>query len=189
MVKLKAEQIGNYLYVPPRAISDNAYWRSAVFNGAFAARRGNCIILIICSHKGLSEEGMIWRKSCAASMRLSHSATFVFRFFSLSGPCWGSFGGMKTCSMTERKISASRLLGVGMDMTVEIRLLTQRQRVQDHVWSAWPGFNLMYRRTDKRRLPDYSSCEPRSERITLLTQPFTYINLNAAFRSDITAKI
>jgi hypothetical protein len=142
VVKLKAEQIGNYLYVPPRVIFDNAYWRSAVFNGAFAARRADCIILIICFHKGLSEEGtrMIWRKSCAASMRLSHSATFVFRSVSSSGPRWGSFGGMKTCSMTEHKVSESRLSVVGMDMTVERRLLTQRQMVQDHVWSARPGF-------------------------------------------------
>jgi hypothetical protein len=74
--------------------------------------------LIICIHKVLSEEGMVSRKAWAASMRLSHSAIFVFRSVSLSF-FRGSLGGRKTWSMTERKISESRLSVVGADMTIE----------------------------------------------------------------------
>ncbi len=102
--RINVDQSGGTLYVPPRAIADNARWRSTFLNGAFAARRANSIIVIIDIHTGLSEEGMIWRKSRAASMRLLHSATFVFRSVSSPGCFCGSFGGMKTCSTTERKI-------------------------------------------------------------------------------------
>lgn len=78
---------------------------------------------------------MILRKSCAASMRLLHSAIFIFRSVSSPGCFWGSFGGMKTCSMTERKTSESRLSVVGTDMTVENKTV-DAARVQGHVFYA-----------------------------------------------------
>jgi len=88
-------------------------------NGAFAAQQANSIILIMCIHRGVSEEGRFGRKSWAASMRLSHKATFIFRSICSPGCIWGSTGGMKTCSMTERKIlepggsETGRGIGIG----------------------------------------------------------------------------
>jgi hypothetical protein len=67
------------MYVPPIAIFDNMRRRLAFFNGAFATQRASSIILIICIHKGLAEEGRILRKCCAASMRLLHSSILIFR--------------------------------------------------------------------------------------------------------------
>src|SRR6266851_1012655 len=139
MVESRAEQSTSYLYVPPRAISDNTRWRSPFLNGAFAARWANSIILIICIHNRLSEEGRIRRKSCAVSMRLLQSATFVFCTVSSSGPRWGSFGGMNRCSMTECRISESRLSVVRTDMAVENKTVDtaetiQRQRYPSHVY-------------------------------------------------------
>src|SRR6267142_1390690 len=147
MVEPKAEHHAHYRYIPPRAISDSTRWRPSFLNGVFVARRANSIILIICIHKELSEEGMVLRKACAASMRLLHSATFVFRSVSLPGCFCGSFGGRKTCSMTERKRSESRLSVVGADMTIqnetvdaESREMMPWQRVRGHVLYARLGY-------------------------------------------------
>ena len=107
----------NYLYIPPVPISDNTCWRSASLNGAFAARRISSIVLIICIHKGTSGGGRHRRKSCAASMRLLHRAIFIFRSFRLPGYLRGSFGGIKTWSMTKRKIL--EVSGAKTDMIVE----------------------------------------------------------------------
>ena len=114
MIESGAKHTPSYPFVPPIAISDSTRWSSTSFNGNFAARRADCIILIICIHNGLlSEEGRIWRNCWAASMRVSQRATFVSRSVSLPGCFCGSFGGMKTCSTTEVKKMG------WMDMIVE----------------------------------------------------------------------
>ena len=53
-------------------------------------------------------------------MSISHIATFNSRVAPWSCPTWGSFGGMKTCSITERRIlgSISRS-AIGRDISVE----------------------------------------------------------------------
>jgi len=107
-----------YPYAPPGASPDNARWRSAFLNGAFAAQRANSIILIMCIHRGLSEEGRFGKKSWAASMRLSHKATFIFRSICLPGCIWGSTGGIKTCSMTERKVLGPGGSETGMGIAI-----------------------------------------------------------------------
>src|SRR5712691_7659396 len=103
--------------VPPMSISERALWRLASSKGNFAAQRTDSITLIIRIHDGDCEEGRYCRKCWAASMRLLHSATLIFRSISPPGSSWGSFGGMKTCSITERKMLESGSLVVGADMT------------------------------------------------------------------------
>lgn len=118
MIKSNAGPTVNYLYVPPIVMSNNTRWSSTTANGASAARRASSIILIICIHKGCWEEGRTWRKSCAAFMRLSHSTTFNSCSSPSLGYNWGSFGGMKTCSMTECRDLVLVRLAAGMDVTV-----------------------------------------------------------------------
>lgn len=100
-------------------ISEKTCWRSDSSNWTLTARRVRSIILIMCAHKGRCEEGRFWRKSRAASTRLSQSAPFALCSLSSLGPAWGSFGGRKTCSMTERKISESGSPIMGIDMSIE----------------------------------------------------------------------
>ena len=101
---------------------------------------------------------------------------------------------MKTCSMTEHKVSV-----VGMDMTVgnkavDATVMVQRQRVQDHMWYARPGLRglrlILYqtreslsfslRRSDRRKLETELICRTASparasDRLPLST--YTLINL------------
>jgi hypothetical protein len=86
--------------------------------GSVAAQRANSIIFIILVHKGDSGVEVCWRKPWVASRRLVHSATFVFCSICPLGPSWGSFGGMKTCSMTEYKTESGPWV-TGAGMTVD----------------------------------------------------------------------
>jgi len=123
------------------AISEKARRRSAALKEAVTARRANCIVLIIRVHKGDWEGGTFWMKSWAASMRLSHSATFTFCSISSPGASWESFGGMKTCSMTECKMeSGSWAAGVGMTMdneTVDVTINGEKRR-SAYGWAKRP---------------------------------------------------
>jgi len=122
MIEPKAKkEIGDWMDVPPTFISDMVHWSSVSesLKETAAARRTNFIILIIRIHKGNSEEGRCRRKSWAAPMRVSHSATFISCSICSPGSFWGSFGGMKTCSTTERKTLEPILRVTGGDcMTV-----------------------------------------------------------------------
>ena len=125
------------------AISEKIRRRSTSLKVAVAVRRANYIVLIILDHKGDWERGACWVKSWAASMRLSHSATFTSCSKSSSGASWGSFGGMKTCSMTECKIElGSWAAGVGMAIdneTGDVTMVEQRQRVYNMAMRPRPG--------------------------------------------------
>jgi hypothetical protein len=102
------------------ARSERAPRREDSLKGTVAAQRANSIIVIICIHKDCEEEeGRFLRKSWAAPMRQLHSATFSSCSACSLGPCWGSFGGMKTCSTTERRMLGSGQSSTGEGMTVE----------------------------------------------------------------------
>lgn|SRR6267142_1678811 len=105
------------------ARSERAPRRSDSLKGTVAAQRANSIIMIICIHKEdcEEEEERIEKKSWAAPMRQLHSATFSSCSACSLGPCWGSFGGMKTCSTTERRMlgSGQSESSTGEGMTVE----------------------------------------------------------------------
>jgi hypothetical protein len=137
-------------------------------NGAFAAQRANSIILIMCIHRGLSEEGRFGRKSWAASMRLSHKATFIFRSICLPGCIWGSTGGIKTCSMTEHKVlgpegSETGMGGIGIGtggrvMATMISMLRLRKGFKVHTcgWRGQPKRECQVTESSSHRLSDPS---------------------------------
>jgi hypothetical protein len=95
-------------------------------------------------------------------MRLSHSATFVLRSASLPGCICGSFGGRKTCSMTERKVSESRLSVVGADMAIENETVDAESQPEiiDNAVAGNRGFeHVVYSRLGYRSLcPKCRSC-------------------------------
>ena len=107
--------------IPPITIFEKTRWRTASSSGTFATRRANSIILIICAHKGSCEAGTSWENSLVASMRLSHSATFILCSICSPGSFWGSFGGMKTFSTTKRKFAESSAERMGMTVDDEKR--------------------------------------------------------------------
>ena len=121
--------------IPPITISEKTSWSLASSNGNSAARRASFIIFITCIHKGCCEEGRSWRKSWAAPTMMSHSATFVSRMVCSSGSFWGSFGGMKTGSMTKRKTSDLGKSARGVGMIVE-----NKSTDTALMWHWDPGF-------------------------------------------------
>src|SRR5258707_12309637 len=116
---IEAEQSAGYMDIPPISIFKKTRCILDSSNGTSAASRMISIILITCAHKECCEERTSGRKPRAASMRLSQSATFVVCSICSPGSSWGSMGGMKTGSTTERKISESESLVVRAAMVIE----------------------------------------------------------------------